>query len=121
MYTCDGEVSQLMLLVECKLPRDSSSNDLVKLANCLKDCMNEATTAGADDLNIEICGIVCEGTYSDTSGRCRWQKGMDKTSKNSRCGLGIRCKSICNGFTVPWHVQIQAFEYVLHSNGPYQL
>lgn len=62
VYTCDGEDSQLLLLLECKPPRGSSSDDVVKLANCLKDCIDEATLAGADDLEVDLCGIVCEGT-----------------------------------------------------------
>ncbi|KAF7725652.1 hypothetical protein EC973_009459 [Apophysomyces ossiformis] len=65
IHTLDGDKSQLLLLVECKAPRSTSSDDFAKVANCLKDCIDKATRAGADNENIEVCGLICNGV------RCR--------------------------------------------------
>ncbi|KAL1927229.1 hypothetical protein VTP01DRAFT_5192 [Rhizomucor pusillus] len=42
-----------------------AAQHLLKLGNAMKDCMNEAIRAGADDLDIEVCGIVCAGHRCD--------------------------------------------------------
>ncbi|KAI9247718.1 hypothetical protein BDA99DRAFT_471103 [Phascolomyces articulosus] len=59
--TNDGKFSQLVLLVECKPPRNSISGDIPKLARCLKDCLNKMTKDGADNFDLTVCGLVCEG------------------------------------------------------------
>ncbi|KAI8138220.1 hypothetical protein BJV82DRAFT_632179 [Fennellomyces sp. T-0311] len=66
VYTCQGPQSQLVFIMECKPPRTKKSDDMVKIANCLKDCIDEACVAGANNnYDYEICGLICEGN------RCR--------------------------------------------------
>lgn len=61
VHTCDGDKSKLLCVLECKPPRSSKSDDLVKVGNCLKDCIDESAMAGSDTSNSRLVGIVCEG------------------------------------------------------------
>ena len=49
------------MLVECKPLRSPESDDLVKLGNCLKDCIDRIARNNGDLTNTTICGIVYEG------------------------------------------------------------
>ncbi|KAI8140773.1 hypothetical protein BJV82DRAFT_580810 [Fennellomyces sp. T-0311] len=61
VYTCDRDRSELMLLMECKSPRSSHSDDLVKLGNCMKDCVDRIARNEGDMEGITICGLISEG------------------------------------------------------------
>ncbi|KAI9254065.1 hypothetical protein BY458DRAFT_521345 [Sporodiniella umbellata] len=65
VYTCDNHLSQLVFLMECKPPRANPSDDFVKMANCLKDCLDKAIKDGADHSVLTVCGLLCE------SSRCK--------------------------------------------------
>ncbi|KAL1931534.1 hypothetical protein VTP01DRAFT_9677 [Rhizomucor pusillus] len=58
VHSCDEDDSQVLLLVECKPPSTAGSDDLTT-------SMNEAIKAGADDLHVQVCGIVCHGHRCD--------------------------------------------------------
>ncbi|KAG1533997.1 hypothetical protein G6F45_012156 [Rhizopus arrhizus] len=57
--TNDGCLSQLVLLVEVKPPRNATSNDLVKLGKCLKDVVDKLDEDGVRDGL--VCGLLAEG------------------------------------------------------------
>lgn len=119
VFSCDGNHSQVLLLLECKPPRSSAANDLLKLGNAMKDCMNEAIRAGADDLDIEVCGIVCAGAarYSFV-----WNRTWKMRNQNANffyCRTSVRC--VCHGFAVSGNVSFETSEYLFLTIRPYQL
>ncbi|ORY95774.1 hypothetical protein BCR43DRAFT_564577 [Syncephalastrum racemosum] len=63
-YTCDKHLSQLLFLMECKPPRSSRGDDLAKLSNSLKDCLDKAIQDGAENSVPAMWGLLCEGKAS---------------------------------------------------------
>ncbi|PHZ07185.1 uncharacterized protein RHIMIDRAFT_131423 [Rhizopus microsporus ATCC 52813] len=59
--TNDGCLNQLILLVEVKPPRNTTSNDLVKLGKCLKDVVDKLDEDGVRD--VLVCGLLAEGYH----------------------------------------------------------
>jgi hypothetical protein len=49
--------------MECKPLRASSSDDFVKMANCLKDYLDKAIKNGVDHSVLTVCGLLCESGY----------------------------------------------------------
>ncbi|CAG8812737.1 10785_t:CDS:2, partial [Gigaspora margarita] len=65
VYTSTNQEKENLLIVEVKSPKRVSSNkdklnDLIKIGNGLKDCIDKMIDDGIND-NVPVCGILVEG------------------------------------------------------------
>ncbi|OBZ81390.1 hypothetical protein A0J61_10562 [Choanephora cucurbitarum] len=80
VYTCDNHLSQLVSLMECKPPRASPSDDFVKMANCLKDCLDKAIKNGVDHSALTVCGLLYESGCQRKGQRKHERKQFGETA-----------------------------------------
>ena len=57
VYTCDNHLSQLVFLMESKPPRASHNDGFLRIANCLKHCLDKAIKDVVDHSAMTVCVV----------------------------------------------------------------